>query len=375
MGLVHRNGHAKVNNSSNLMLLALVVGLILGAGLAALWVWLTPPSVPTEDYAVLVAAAYSKERLPLNAVERLTSAGVRDPAATLVAIAKTYSRDHPQRDRDAANLDQLAEAIRPQSLTGAGSAPVPPAGDSDSSGWPILIGVVVLAGGAAFLIGRRRGPGRAATLPALRDVSDPERRAELMGGMRSELPISRGGDEDGDFGLEHTGQTSIGASPVGRVATVTGRRREMVLRPFVCTYHGGDEPFEDVHPIVHEDGDVLVGACGLTAAAKLDPESPARYYAFSAWVHDYLSGEPMRATGILSPWASGRKAISLYDPVLTQATVHRAEKGMSTTMETSNVVVTVEVTDVSYGIARDVPANSYFTILAVKFGVKMKPRL
>jgi hypothetical protein len=77
----------------------------------------------------------------------------------------------------------------------------------------------------------------------------------------------------------------------------------------------------------------------------------------------------MVAVGLLSPWASGRKRLALYDPTLTRATLHRAEKGLTATMETRNIFVQATINDLGYGMAHDVPANSYFTILSVRFAV------
>ena len=364
------NGDAYKRRSYSAVLLALAAGLGVGAVAAWVWLWLAPPAVPLEDYAVLVSAAYDRERLPFNAVERLTAAGVRDVGSTVAAIAREYRRTHPERQRDAGKIEQLAEALQGQS-GGGGSG----MGDR-GGGWswavvPLLLAAV--AGLIAATRGRRLRRGRAAWRSLPEAVAPRLPKAELMGGLRSELPLDL--DEGGaaPAAAAHARLPGTGTDPkASRLSTVTGKRRELVLRPFVCSYHAGEEPFEDVHPILHEDGDALIGACGLTAAAKHEACSPARYYAFTAWAHDYLSGEPMRAVGLLSPWASGRKRLAPYDPALTQASLHRTEKGLTATMETKNLFVTVEVADLGYGTARDVPANSYFTILSVKFSVTIK---
>lgn len=364
------NGHAHRRRQPGYRapIVMLVIGLIIGTLAALAWRLLVPPSVPMADYVVLVSGAYDRERLPMNAVERLAAVGVHDPAGTVATIARAYRQNYPDRQREIQNLEQLAAALNQQgSLVAAGKT------GEGTDWWKWLVLPVVLAGAIGIAVRRRR---RSVPLRSLPRVAAPEiPQAELLGGLRAKesfAELEEGtrrpapGDEGGLRTAPRRSKITRSSSPA------VGRRRELVLRPFVCTYHAGDEPFEDVHPILHEDGDVLIGAGGLTAAAKLEGSGPARYYALTAWVHDYLSGEPMCAVGLLSPWASGRKRLALYDPALTRATLQRTEKGLTANMETKNLSVTVEVTDVDYGTARDVPANSYFTILSVKFSVTIK---
>lgn len=371
MALGNTNGHRNKRRPYGAVLLALAAGLGVGGLAGWFWLWLSPPAVPLADYAVLVSAAYDRERLPLNAVERLTAAGVRDVGGTLTALAKDYRRNRAERQRDATRLEELAEALKGQAGGTGGTKTADQGGWWGVLVWPLL---VVVAVAVAFSIWRWWRPRGKAAWRSLPEAEVPRlHKAELMGGLRSALPP---GEDEGDAAPAQAGGYGTGGASArpraSRLSTVAGKRRELVLRPFVCSYHAGEEPFEDVHPILHEDGDALIGACGLTATAKHEASSPARYYAFTAWVHDYLSGEPMHAVGLLSPWASGRKRLAPYDPALTQAALHRTEKGLTATMETRNLLVTLEVADLGCGTARDVPANSYFTILSVKFGVTIK---
>ena len=125
MVLRNSNGHGYKPRSYRAVLMALAAGLGMGALTGWLWLWLSPPAVPLEDYAVLVSAAYDRERLPLNAVERLTAAGVRDVGDTLAAIAKDYRRNHAERQRDATRLEQLAEALQGQAGGSGGTRAAP----------------------------------------------------------------------------------------------------------------------------------------------------------------------------------------------------------------------------------------------------------
>jgi hypothetical protein len=142
---------------------------------------------------------------------------------------------------------------------------------------------------------------------------------------------------------------------------------------FRSSYSFGDEPYDEIHPILDRSTKTLVGACGVSAARQLDGGGGIQYWAFTAWVHDYQSKEEqLRAVGLVSEFAYERFGDEI-DEWLASGEVDEVKEatfGPVARLETGNLAVDLSIEEYEFGDGE--PAGSYFSRLAAKFDVELR---
>lgn len=346
---------------------AVIAGILLGTLIGGRLRPRQESPVSELDYVLLVSALYDHERILTNAQERMTILGHQNITDTVVSLAKTYPDSREAVPGDVSNLRQLAAALTGAGslLTSAGVGTPSAASGSWIDWWFVLLMVLVVAVAAGWLLVQRGQPGARAR---------GERRRAMATAPSKGRPL---GPEE----------PRITTRPMTAASTLE-KARPIFQRPpraptpqtpglahlsFEAVYRLGDDPFEEVHPI--GEGESLVGACGLTATLRLDAPGLHRYYAFTAWVQDYLGDETVRAVGLVSKWGEETRPAPMQEWVrsIPIERVLRAERNLEATLETKNIAVGMTVLDFSYGRDSQNPTDSYFTNLQVKFNVTVKP--
>jgi len=178
--------------------------------------------------------------------------------------------------------------------------------------------------------------------------------------------------------VEDEGATALNepflARPTGRTATLLKPQMAAVRTArrlsFESLYRLGDEPYDEIHPITDPSSGALVAACGLSSALAIESGTTSRYYAFTAWVQDYVSGEQLRAIGLVTPAAMDRARIQIDEWVRDGQVdeVLPVRNGVTTELATDTIATAVTVADVDR--AESGGANEHFTRLSVRFEVR-----
>jgi hypothetical protein len=362
---------------------------------AARLIWRAPSQpVSSADYVAVVAQMYQHDHNLTIARERLALFG--DPnqlAQTAVQASRQGSLKTP--------ADQTAVQALAQALTnGAGAAgstagPATPAssaagtatGDGDQPSWigPVLAFVLALALGGVVLF-RTAGLSLAnLQLPSLAfprgaeptteaEPARPTRPNNSLPPRRPYRPVTNDVanpeplddddpfDEDGAEGVRFvTDNGRASAAPVERLESPTGTRvPRPTARPatrsgealvFQSTYRRGDDPFDEIHPVLDPTSGSLVAACGLNSTLKYDSGKTARWYAFTAWVQDYARDEQLFATGLVAPGAidAQQEEIDTWVERGQVDVVLPAERGATTRVGDDDLSATITVVNVEYG--------------------------
>lgn len=387
--------------------LAFVVGIAIGWVATRPFVGSAPRNVTNTDYVAVVGQLFERDHNQEVARERLALLG---PPSNLVAQAVQDAKAGKVTSQsDRAALTTLAAALAP---TSGAAASVNPAGSaapaSQTNGstsaasdgqtsWlgPVIafllafaLGTIVLlrtAGlsprlGLGFLdrFGRSSGSDQG-TEEARSSWSPPSapRTVVAAGRVHPRSDALAGGDNLRDVNVRRDDdldeEPAVAASG-GRTATLVrptpprpvtaGKARRVA---FESTYRLGDDPFDEIHPITDPATGALIGACGLSSALKIDGASGPRYYAFTAWVQDYLSGEQLHAIGLVTRWAQAAKRAQIDDWVRTGQIdgVLPVQPGLTTDLTTDTIATTISVGNVEQGT--ETTADDHFTALNVRF--------
>lgn len=392
---------------------AILLGLafLLGTGIG--WVVTRPfagqssQSVANADYVAVVAQLFQRDHNEEVARERLALLG-SPPALVEQAVQDAQSgKVKSQADRTA--VEALAQVLAPSSVAATPSGDVAAVGQarqaaatpitsdhapapSGQSSWvgPVVafilafaLGAVVLLrtaglslpsvgvlGGLAGGLAKPRLPERPTrprpAVATLQTGDVPVRRVRNLGS------VPRGGPAIEDDGDEPVAEP-LPARPGSRTATLL-KPRVSTAPParrlsFESCYRLGDEPYDEIHPITDPSTGALVAACGLSSALKHDGPAASRYYAFTAWVQDYVSGEQLRAVGLVTPRALERER-GRIDEWVREGQVDEVlpvRDGGTTELAADTITTSITVTDVDH----DGGASSdYFTRLTVRFEVR-----
>jgi hypothetical protein len=325
---------------SSTVLFCVLFLVAIGAGWAMTrLIWKAPSQPVTDaDYVAVVAQLYQSDHNAAIARDRLALFGSPDQ---LVQDALTNASAHPLKEpTDQAALTALATALgtapvasdpgNASATASAGSAPAAAGGaGAEQPSWvgPIIAFLLALALGGVVLF-RTAGlslsflklPGlpfpRLSALPTFRRASGPSDLAaddedalyrppapgQPIGGARS---AEGEDDEESEAGpgvavaMARDGRALVARRPIARPQPV----RSVEAPVFQSVYRRGDDPFDEIHPILDPDSGALVGACGLNATLKRDTLNGPRYYGFTAWVQDYVRDEQLFAAGLVTPGA------------------------------------------------------------------------
>ncbi len=380
--------------------LTFIVGTGLGWAATRPFAGTASPRIANIDYVAVVAQLFQRDHNEEIARERLALLG---PPTALVEQALREANAGKVRDQsDRAALVALAQALAPTSVgatpaaTPSSSQPTvtaPVQTSTNATEHPSLVGplvafllafalgivVLVRTAGLSLPSAGTRG-GRAA-----RDrTSEPSARprqsvATLRTGTPSATPSrSVQGIRDDVASLEDddASENDVPVRTAGRSATLVQPRtvaRTARRVSFQSTYHLGDEPYDEIHPITDPATGTLVAACGLSSALKLATSTTPRYYAFTAWVQDYLSDEQLHAVGLVTRGAleTERAHVDAWarEGQLEQVLAVRA--GSTTTrLTTESLTTDVSVEEADFG--KSGTTESYFSTLTVRFDVHWK---
>lgn len=396
---------------------AILLGLafLLGTGLG--WVVTRPFAgtssgpVTNADYVSVVAQLFQRDHNQEVARERLALLG--SPTVLVEQTLQDVKAGKVKSQSDQAAVAALAQALSPStsasvttsSSASTGSSAVqgaatPVSSDQSStastssgqSSWlgPVVAFILAFALGVIVLL--RTAGLSLSSLPVLggltrglarpRATERPSRPRPLVASGHTETTSfrrARGVAESKRFEpiVEEEGAAVLEepflARTNGRTATLlkprmtavqTGRRLS-----FESLYRLGDEPYDEIHPITDPTSGALVAACGLSSALAIDSGASSRYYAFTAWVQDYVSGEQLRAVGLVTPSAMDRARAQIDEWVRDGQVdeVLPVRNGVTTELATDTIATAVTVADVDR--AESGGANEHFTRLSVRFEV------
>lgn len=398
-----------------------VVGL--GVGLIASRLLVGEPQVSESDYAVLVARVYQREQSVPLATERLQAVGIGRAADAVSAMASNHPTATPDEQRDAESLRELARALGKPVADTAAVPKEPP------QIWVlslvVLILALVLGSLLAFRIlgvklpnldaaarglgirspqaGRRVAPVRKLTPTAASQVNG---NGHGLAAVETARPIAGHGEpEEGQIPSLAPDEVSISSEPAPR-EPVPGTRplfrpspmlggvaspargsdrqlrelagaRTLTISPaqasFRTSYGFGDEPYDEIHPILDRRNKTLAGACGVSAAREMSDEGPTRYWAFTAWVHDYVSQkDQLKSVGLVSKWAYEHFGDEIDEWLGSGEVdeVRQVEYGQVARLETSNLAVDLSIEEYDFG--DELPSDGYFARLAAKFDVEIR---
>ncbi len=353
----------------------LVAGLFAGLVIGAIWSRIGQEGVPEDAYVVMVSLLYDRERSVPNALDRLALLENGNSAHSITVLADAYPKAHPEAQTESRAIRQLASALNKDS---ASSQPTrTPSGETKSGGgfdgmWLWL--------GIALLFVSSLGVGGPMVL---RLVDPTRRRLSPSFGRKSRYTLS----------LESRPQRRPTASPPS-IRTLNYARQEMARESadddapeqvsvlsspraefrFQSHYQFGEDPYDEVHPIVDRASGSLIGACGFSSELKMSEENPGRFYAFSVWAHDYVGGDKFKRIGIVSKWAKSKAPPDLVrwagNGKMNEVVV--ANPGMRIVLDTGNLHVDVNISSFRYGTESGLPQDGYFASLATAFDVRIK---
>lgn len=365
--------------------LLLLAGVVVGSIVIRI---LLPPvegSVSSTEYVLLVAQANSRDNDLTAARERLSRLG--DPVQVVQEARRVVINDPTLPLSAQEQLRQLAVKLDAGGSGAAGAnqgpaAQAPPA-ESPAGGLivPIVAILVALIAGT-FAAMRLLGisfpsPVRAQQHPqTMAENQEPpsfRTRATPPQSYHSRLqPLSgaetaHAGTNSAFNGFKTVVESQHTAAPA-RAAAASSHGRV----GFQSTYELGDDPYDEIHPIVDRETGVLLGACGLSASKWLEPAGSGKFYAFTAWVHDYVADQELRSVGIVSRWAldQGRNLTEEWLQSGAVDDVIEAKNGGVTRLETGSLAGNVTINESLYN--NSTPAQSHFSRLSIRFEIFVK---
>lgn len=389
---------------------ALMIGVfVIGAALG--WLVTRPfAATPTHpvtlpEYTAVVAQLYQRDNNLGLAKDRMAIYGT--PAELALQALRAAQANELKTTADQPAVEGLAKALGAPIPTSASTdarpvdspdaAPAASASSDDQPSWigPILAFMIALGLGGIVLLRtagvsfsglglpltNRAGTGSTgrtatrASAAASRMRVDASRRPATT---RAAVAVSEPEEDEGDEEDEEI-QPVAAAPPVARPTprvTVETRRpaapaRAIRIPSYQSCYRLGDDAYDEIHPITDPATGSLIAACGLTSTLKYNTANGAQYYAFTAWLQDYLGTEQLNAAGLVAQGAldSVRDQIQSWVRGGQIDAVVPIEKGMTAEIGSAELSATVTIVDVEYG---DDPGarQSYLRKLVVRFDVQ-----
>ncbi|MBI4320815.1 MAG: hypothetical protein HY675_20170 [Chloroflexi bacterium] len=355
-----------------------VVGFVVGFLFGGAWSRVGQQGIKEDDYFVMVSALFERERSLANAQDRLAVLGRSDIARATLSLSETYPRSHPEAQVEARSLRQLANALNGVAATGTdGRATSGSPTDSGSNGIWFWLGValvlICLLGFGGPLILRFAAASRGRLTARGLGGTGSSRVSRVRRETARPIPFTR--RTPGRVLSSEVRSDGANQQPSDGIDSTVGLKRGIALGlQFESRYQFGEEPYDEVHPIVDGYTGDLIGACGTSAVLKLNDTPHPRYFAFSVWAHDYVSDEPLKNVVIVSRWAQANAPPELVswagNGVIDQ--VLPVGQGLQFTLETYALRVEVMVDSFRFGTDAESPRDSYFTNLVISFHVSIK---
>jgi hypothetical protein len=354
-----------------------LAGFVLGLLIARMVVG--DPRVTTVDYAVLVGNVFERDHDATSAAERLTAIGLARPADSVAAMAEGYAVTGVAAQRDRDSLRELARGLgKPVAETSATA----PSGGRLLWVLPLVVLLMFLGLAALFavkLLGvdfrdaakwyrgwagdlasilQRRSWGLHRTTGRVRTANPPARAA-----VRPRPASAMGAANRPErFPVERRRSESANTQPTKLV--------------FHARYREGDEPYDEVHPIVDAETGRMIGACGLTAGPRMPRDGATTHWGFTAWVQEYPEegSSPVHAVGLISEWAQAYRTdeIDSWCEADEISEVLIADPGQSVRLGVN--LLSVVVTPFEFDFTPAGPPDACFSQLEVRFEVTVPQR-
>ncbi|MCL4535029.1 MAG: hypothetical protein M1370_07725 [Bacteroidetes bacterium] len=335
---------------------------------------------PTDETIVLIAYLYDREGVLNNARDRLALLGEKGSDQVVDDLASNYPKTHPDQPREAQSLGRLAKDLGLSKPAGRPSGQ----GSKDDLGWlgTTLLVVFLLLMVGSFMASVTRGRwstafaglgqgarrlrppaepiddsmGRASAPPAEPiEEPTPARWLEAPKQWWSRLTSSRQSARRRERSMTARRPASYeadiepsprpwGVEPPPEPVAEPGR----LLLSFQSTYRAGQDPYQEVYPILEDQTAVLIGACGLSPGLASDPSRPERYHTMVVWLHDYRNPHVLRNTVLVSRGLYYDRPQDLEDWLNSQPiqAALPAEPGRSMTLEGAALRARVSVLEV-----------------------------
>lgn len=338
----------------------------------------------TDDYVAVVAQLYARDHNLTLARERLSLFGT--PSALVASAANPSAA--PRDSDDLGAIQSLAQALNADQTSATSSASAT-AGNSGSPSWigpviafvlALLLGAIVLLRTAGLSLPRIALPARPSRPPRPIERDEPLSPHRPTGAAAEPLPARRPlrdrvsrevSVEPSPVEVAPAPSASVARRPEPTRAAARSRPRARRLT-FESCYRLGDDPFDEIHPIIDPVSGTLVAACGLNASLKSgDGHNGAGYFAFAAWIQDYVNGETLNAVGFVTRPAlqAERERVEAWIERGQIDSVLVGDRGVATELTASDLNAKVTVLEAS---TVDSPAGSYFEGLTVRFEVLPK---
>lgn len=352
-----------------------LVGVAFGWVATRPFVGSAPRLATTNDYVAVVAQLYARDHNLSLARERLALFG--SPADL---VSRAASDSHPRQNADVAAIQTLN-----QDLSGSGASASIAASSvkaQGSSSWtgPLIAFILAFVLGAIVLLRTAGLP-----LPSLRLPTRPTRPTPTDGTFAR--PAAPPTAPVAVAPARRAPRAAVLAEPEVELAPVVApaapARRTEVARPaarprprarlltFESSYRLGDDPYDEIHPIIDPVSGALIAACGLNASLKIErgtDNAPSGYYAFAAWMQDYVNGETLNAVGLVTGGAlqTDRASVESWVERGQIDSVVVADPGTTTELLASDLRAKVSV--VEAGVV-ETEAGAYFDSLTIRFEV------
>jgi len=356
---------------------AILAGLVLGLLFQWTRAQAVGPSIPQDEYVVIVSSLYQSESNLALARERLARLSQVDFAKLVGKQADTYATS-PKLAREARNLRNLANDLaagKPVTTVQPGETGRPAgtaSGGQKEQGnggqWWItaILAALLIAGVSPFVV--------RITGPMLRPAWSAARRSAK--GMSLDLPKPVAQREPSQPPAQRAGGLLEGISRMvsGRPGGASARpgARGPSAGPFLCSYRFGQDPYQEIHTISGGGSDELLGACGVNANLKFDGEGPPRYYAFTVWIHDHRGTAQLKSVAVVTRQAYADQPATLREWLGMQVFERMlpAVRGATAILETPGLRARVGLLQVEYEALSD--GSAYIKRLDLKFDIAMK---
>lgn len=328
------------------VLIAFVLGLVLGLVVLGWWLWPVQwtnagPSDLQADhqdtYLQMIADSFAlngNSELALARLAGLKKSGQKDADLTAMIMTAAQARLQAGKVEDSGRLTRLVTALNLPPATVSEPSSVQPSTTS-RSGWLRILGILfflaLLGAGVLLLLTQlqRREPTRRRRIPS----DEEESPARLV---------------------EEEPEAVSPATP------------ESAFAEFETVYRLGDEAYDVSYSVESATGEFL-GECGVSALEK-EAGTPGRFTAFDIWLFDKLdSRTETKVLMSVRAFADETLRAKLAD----RREFIQAEKGKIVALETENLNLYATITDVEYEAGSE---SGVFAKLATKLAIVPKDR-
>lgn len=330
------------------VLIAFVVGLVLGLVVLGWWLWpvqwtnadpVDLRAIHRDTYLQMIADSFAlngNNELARTRLDGLKKPGQKDADLATVIMSAAQDRIQAGKAEDAGRLQRLAVALNLPPATAAQPPPAQPATTSGSNLLRIL--------GILFFLGLL-GAGLLLLLTQLQ-------RRDAVAARRRRLPSEAG--------------EALARLPEEEHEPVGPPSPEGAFAQFETAYQIGDEAYDVSYSVESATGEFL-GECGVSALEK-EAGTPGRFTAFDVWLFDKLDSRT-ETTVLMSERAFADE--TLRARLTDRREFVQAEKGKTVALETENLNLYATITDLEYEAGSE---SGVFARLATKLEIVPKEK-